>query len=115
VLITPTGIQFLKNQPTSNDVKRLRPIVERYTPLYGPNYQISSLLTWDHKKLIPKLPGLTRTDLYDHMPEAIPKEKTIYVLKHIDSDWPTSTRHADIKKLEQIDELELELFQVNYE
>lgn len=115
LLLTPQGIKALKNQPTSNDVVALRPIVEKYHPLYGPNYQVSSLITWDQQKLLPKLRNMSRLDFFDHLPESQPTEKTIYVLKHVDSDWPTTTRNAAIKKLDQFPDLELELFQVNYE
>lgn len=115
LLLTPQGIKALKNQPTSNDVIALRPVVEKYRPLYGPNYQISSLMTWDQQILIPKLRNMSRTDFYDHLPESLPLTKIIYVLKHIDSEWPITTRNAAIKKLDQFPDLELELFQVTYE
>ena len=115
LLITPAGLSRLKNQPTSNDVKILRPVVEKYSPLYGPNYQISSLISWDQQKLFPKLAGLSRLDFYDHLPESVPTAKIFYVLKHVDSHWPDSTRYAILKKLDQFDDLELELFQVTYE
>lgn len=115
LLLAPAGIKALKNQPTSNDVIQLRPIVEKYHPLYGPTYQISSLLTWDNQTFIPKLANLSRKDFYDHLPESIPTEKTIYVLKHVDTQWPETTKNAAIKRLDHIDDLELELFQVTYE
>lgn len=115
LLLTPAGTKMIKNQPTSTDVVQLRPYVEKYQPLYGPNYQISSLISWDQQKLIPKLAGMSRQDFFDHLPESKPIEKTIYVLKHIDSEWPTTTQNAVIKKLDDIPNLELQLFQVSYE
>ncbi|MBC7465487.1 MAG: glycosyltransferase family 39 protein [Bdellovibrio sp.] len=114
-LMTPGGLKALKNQPTSSDVVVLRGLSDKYQPLYGPTYQISSLLTWDQQKLIPKLQGLSRLDFFDHMPESVPNEKTIYVLKYKDTEWPESTKGADLKQLDQFDDLGLELFRVTYE
>ncbi|MFZ3230176.1 MAG: glycosyltransferase family 39 protein [Pseudobdellovibrio sp.] len=115
LIASPFGISLIKNQPVSTDMIALRPIVQKYQPLYGPNYQISSLLSWDQQKLIPKLANLSRQDFFDHLPESTPNQKTIYVLKHLDSDWPKTTSNAQIKILDRFDNLELELYQVDYE
>lgn len=115
LLVLPFGFDLLKNQPTSKDVIELRPIVNKFAPLYGPTYQISSLLSWDNQKLIPKLSGLSRFDYYDRMPESKPTEKIFYVLKYTDASWPNYLSNYKFTQLERFDKLDLELYKVSYE
>lgn len=111
--------------PASRDVKRnlvnsaqfddIADIVNTYKPLYGPTYQVSSLLTWKTQKNIPKLNGLSRHDFYDSLPESNPSETSFYVLKYDNSDWPEKYEYYKKIKIQSFDNSNIELYQFIYE
>ncbi|OFZ28429.1 MAG: hypothetical protein A2622_04835 [Bdellovibrionales bacterium RIFCSPHIGHO2_01_FULL_40_29] len=115
LLLMPHTRGLLKNQLLSSDVEEMGQIVKKYKPLYGPTYQISSLLTWTNQELIPKLKGFSRKDFFDEIPDSVPTNNTFYVLKEISSGWPESLTGAHFIKRESFDKLDLELYQVTYD
>lgn len=64
-------------------------MVERYKPLYGINYQISSSLWYFSKTPVYKLSGASRFDFFDTLSTEPPKEKIIYVFKESRNEYPT--------------------------
>ncbi|MBC7743072.1 MAG: glycosyltransferase family 39 protein [Bdellovibrionaceae bacterium] len=115
ILFTPLGENILKNQISSKDIEFLEPLVDQYQPLYGPSYQISSLLTWSTGKTVNKLRGLSRHDFYDSLTVSIPTENEFYVLKHKNSIWPEAYVNFKITKIKDLEELNLELFRMTHE
>ncbi len=116
ILLTPMGYSLKHAQMNTNDVADLVPIAEQYQPLYGPTYQISSLLSWTSKTFVPKLDGFSRKDFFNDITESIPKNRSpFYVLKEVSSGWPPYLTKAKIEKLKSFESLELELFRVVYE
>ena len=78
LFMTQTGKALLKNQYTSSDVQILEKVVKDYQPLYGPTYQISSLLSWQGRLIVPKLRGFSRKDFFDDLPISIPTNKKFF-------------------------------------
>ena len=116
ILFTPMGHSIHQPQLNTNDIAVLVPLAEQYQPLYGPNYQISSLLSWQAGKLVPKLVGFSRKDFFNDIDDSIPKfNSTFYVLKETAVGWPDYLVTSQIKKIKSIESLELELYQVTYE
>jgi 4-amino-4-deoxy-L-arabinose transferase-like glycosyltransferase len=105
----------LRNQYRSSQLAELLEVVKKYKPLYGPSYQISSLLSWQSNQFIPKLNGLSRYDFYDTLPESNPTEKEIFVLKHFDSIWPEKYDRYTKTRIESFEKLQIELYQLSYE
>ena len=104
-----------KNLVNISQLTELLAITEKFQPLYGPSYQVSSLLSWKTQKLIPKLHGLSRHDFYDTLPEATPIAKIFYVLKYDNSDWPLKYARYKKIKLQGFDNVGLSLYQFNDE
>ncbi len=115
LLTTTTGKALLSNQYTTNDVQEISALPKKYQPLYGPTYQISSLLSWQSQTLVPKLRGFSRKDFFDDLQISFPTEKKFFVLKELGVGWPSYLNAARYEKLESFDNLSLELYQVSYE
>lgn len=115
ILFSQTGQKILKNQLTTADVDPLVSVAQLYKPLYGPTYQISSLLSWQSQTSVPKLRGFSRKDFYDDLELSIPLERKFYVLKDVGSGWPERLSAAKFVKLDSFDKLGLELYQVTYD
>ncbi len=112
-LCSPFGQEKLLNVPNSTEVKKILPEVLTYEPLFGPSYQISSLIHYLSGKEIKKLPRLGRYDFYDRLQD-IPTLNKFYVLKHSNSWWPDWTekyRKTEIKKFKEYN-LELILLEL---
>lgn len=115
ILLSPAGVKLLKNQLVASDVSALVEVAHLYQPLYGPTYQISSLLSWESKTMVPKLRGFSRKDFYDALEISVPTAKKFYVLKDVGSGWPNFLSSAKFVKLDSFDNLALELYQVTYD
>ena len=63
--------------------------VERFRPLYGINYQISSSLWYFSKIPVYKLNGASRFDFFDTLTHPSISEKTIYVFKELRNEYPS--------------------------
>lgn len=115
ILVSPFSSQ-IKNQLSSSDISVLVPVALKYEPLYGPNYQISSLISWQSKKFVPKMAGFSRKDFFNDLAESIPpKSKTFFVLKDQEVGWPELLSSGRFEKLEVFEQLHLELYKVIYE
>lgn len=112
VFILPQTQVLLKNQINSDQLDELIPIVQRYKPLYGPSYQISSLLTWMTGTEVYKLRGLSRKDLFDSLSQSQPTAKEFYVLKHTNSFWPDDFKYTNITLLQSFEKQQVDLFRV---
>lgn len=107
--------KVLRNQYRSTQIDEILPLVEKYKPLYGSSYQIASLLSWQSNTLIPKLNGLSRYDFFDTLTESKPTQNKIYVLKHLDSIWPTEYARYNKTYIDKFENLKVELFLLQYE
>lgn len=114
-LLLPASKAVRKNMVNSSHLEDLISLVDQYTPLYGPNYQFASLLSWKTQKNIPKLRDLSRHDFYDSLPDSIPQTQVFYVLKYDYSEWPANYEHYKKIKLQNFDNTGLELYQFQYE
>lgn len=112
---TSAGQKTLRNQYRATQMDELVTLVDKYQPLYGSSYQISSLISWRTHQFIPKLNGLSRFDFFDTLPESNPTDRKIFVLKHFDSIWPDRYKKYDKTKLESFDNLQIELYQLSYD
>lgn len=115
VFFTPLQKELLKNQINSHQVRQLQPFFEKYSPIYGPTYQISSLLTWLQKKEIYKLNSLSRIDFFDSLEQSNPKVSTFYTFKRLDAGWPEKYDSYVKTRIETIDQLEIEFYKVSNE
>ncbi len=85
VLLLNVAMPFNKNAKTKyNEVFYYQPLIElrqKYTNLYGGNYQIASYL-WFYSKLPTyKLKDISRRDHYDFLEESKPVSPVFYVVK----------------------------------
>ncbi len=100
------GQEKIRNVPNATEIRRILPDILNYQPLYGPSYQISSLIHYLSGREVKKLPRLGRYDFYDRLQE-IPtpvKGDKFYLLKHANSWWPEWTekyKKTDIKKFKE--------------
>lgn len=62
--------------------------VEKYQPLYGINYQISSSLWYFSKTPVYKLEEASRFDFFDTLAKKRPDEKIFYVFKEETNEYP---------------------------
>lgn len=109
----PTQRQkIFSSQQNTLSISELTENIKTFSPLYGPTYQISSLLSWNLEKTIPKLRGLSRHDFFDTLPESIPNQKEFYVLRDIHSGWPNLGFPYTFEKIKNFPDLELELFRI---
>lgn len=104
-----------KNLVNSSQLEEIYKLTETYKPLYGPSYQVASLISWKTQTLVPKLHLLSRHDFYDSLPESKPVEKTFYVLKNDYSEWPQEYAGYSKIKLQSFDNTGLELYQFKHE
>jgi 4-amino-4-deoxy-L-arabinose transferase-like glycosyltransferase len=113
--LTEQSKKVRKNLINSSQLEEIYKLTETYKPLYGPSYQVASLISWKTQKLVPKLHLLSRHDFYDSLPESKPVEGTFYVLKNDYSEWPPEYSHYKKIKLQSFDNVGLELYQFNHE
>ena len=104
-----------KNLVNVNQLVEILPLIESYRPLFGPSYQVASLLSWKAQKNIPKLNGLSRPDFYDSLPESTPSTTSFFVLKYDISEWPKKYEIYKKIKIQSFDNLQLGLYQFIYE
>lgn len=114
---SPFGQEKIRNVPNAAEIKRILPEILEYQPLYGPSYQISSLIHYLSGREVKKLPRLGRYDFYDRLQEipTSPEVNKFYLLKHANTWWPEWTlkyKKTDIKKFK---EYNLELILLSYE
>lgn len=113
--VLPASERVRKNLINSSQMNELIPLAEKYEPLFGPSYQVSSLLSWQTQRVIPKLNGLSRHDFYDSLPESTPTTATFYALKNDYSSWPQQYDRYKKTRLLVFDKTGLELYQLSYE
>jgi hypothetical protein len=111
----PESAKVRKNLINSAQFDDVIAIMGQYQPLYGPSYQVSSLLTWKTGRSTPKLGELSRHDFYDSLPESTPAAQSFYVLKNDYSDWPEKYKKYRKIKIRSFDNSGLELYQFIYE
>lgn len=105
---SPFGQDKIQNVPNANEVKKILPDIMDYQPLYGPSYQISSLIHYLTGKEVKKMPRLGRYDFYDRLQE-IPTINKFYLLKHSNSWWPEWTEKYNKTNIKKFKEYNLEL------
>jgi 4-amino-4-deoxy-L-arabinose transferase-like glycosyltransferase len=111
-LWTPLGEKKLKGLPNSVLAEKIWSEVSNYSPLYGPTYQMSSLLHLVSGKEILKLNELSRTDFYDSNAFPKPTEKVFYSLKYDISTWPEWITNARIDVIKKFPEYNLGLYRI---
>lgn len=114
-LISPVGQPVKKNLINSTQLTEILPLIETYRPLYGPSYQLASLLSWKAQKNIPKLNGLSRLDFYDSLPDSTPSAASFFVLKYDISDWPKKYDIYKKIRIQSFDNIDLALYQFIHE
>ncbi len=114
-LISSASEKVRKNMSNSAQLEDIYPLIDIYKPLYGPSYQVASLMTWKTQQLVPKLRELSRHDFFDSLPESLPTALTFYVIKYDYSSWPRKYEIFEKRKIQSFDNLGLELYQLKYE
>ncbi|MES2802336.1 MAG: glycosyltransferase family 39 protein [Bdellovibrionota bacterium] len=112
---TDFGQKKVAALPTSLTINELSSELLQYQPLYGPTYQISSLLTLLTDIPVYKLHGLSRYDFFDSLPKSHPTEKLFYVLKYKSSEWPVYYENFSKTKVTEFPKFKLEVFELRYE
>ncbi len=116
LLVSPKADSILSKQLSTTQIRPLVPYAQKYQPLFGPNYQISALLTWESQTFVSKLNGFSRKDFFNELSQSKPDPtKNFFVLKEIAAGWPEYLEKAHFTKIETFENLELELYQVSYE
>lgn len=108
--IMPASHDVKRNLVNSTQIYNLLDVLDKYQPLYGPSYQMASLLSWKSQKSVPKLSGLSRHDFYDSLPESMPTMSSFYVLKYDISAWPENYVHYKKIKLQSFDNTRMALY-----
>lgn len=107
--------------PQSIAAKDLYLKTKGYRPLYGPTYQMSSLLSFVSGENIPKLKEFSRFDFYDQINTAIPTENEFYVLKYNSTNWPEwmtaapNTKGYLISEVHSFDLYQIKLYKIQKE
>lgn len=104
-----------KNLVNSSQLDEIYKLTEIYKPLYGPSYQVASLISWKTQSLVPKLHLLSRHDFYDSLPESTPTSSSFFVLKNDYSEWPNEYSKYKKIKLQSFDNVGLEIYQFKHE
>lgn len=111
LLFMPIGQKKITALPTSLTVTEIYPVIKSYSPLYGPTYQMSSLISLMTDLQVPKLPGLSRYDFYDAVID-FPTTSKFYVLKYESTSWPNQYSSYKKSKLESFEKYKLELYEL---
>lgn len=115
LFFTDLGKQKLEQLPTSLTVNDIWPELQKYKPLYGPTYQMSSLLTMLTDTPVYKLNGLSRYDFFDTLEGSNPKENLFYVLKIDYTSWPEKYEKYSKTKVAEFTKYKLEVFELRHE
>jgi hypothetical protein len=116
-LFTDYGKSKFDKIPNSIAAEKIWNKISSYSPIYGPTYQMSSLLHLISGQEILKLNELSRIDFYDSGIFPRPTEKSFYVLKYDTSAWPEwlENKNPRIQKIESISEYSMALYRIAYE
>ncbi len=116
-LFTDFGKNKFDKIPNSIAADKIWNKISSYSPIYGPTYQMSSLLHLISGQQILKLNELSRFDFYDSGIFPRPVEKTFYALKYDISTWPEwlENKNPEIEKVETISDYNLALYRISYE
>jgi hypothetical protein len=112
---TDFGVKKIEQLPTSLTVSEISPELSKYKPLYGPTYQMSSLLSLLSDTPVYKLYGLSRYDFFDTLTKAKPTEKLFYVLKYDYTAWPGHYDQFNKTKVAEFTKYNLEVFELRHE
>lgn len=121
LLSSDLGQKKLSQTPQSLSANDLYLKTKGYRPLYGPTYQMASLVSFVGQERIVKLPNLSRYDFYDQSRQYLPTEKIFYALKYTVSDWPewltknNSGLTYVISEVRSFDEYQLKLYKIESE
>lgn len=114
--LTPFGINKFNHLPQTIAASEIYQATKEFRPLYGPTYQMSSLMFFVSHENISKLYLMARHDFYDSLEGSFPKENQFYVLKYTYADWPEWMkglyRFYNVKTISKYD---LELYKVTRE
>lgn len=76
------------------EFESLRTAAAEYSPIYARSYQMASQLSFDLKKPIYKLNGMTRRDFFDFLSESVPTGDHFYVMVEKEDGLPIRYREA---------------------
>jgi len=121
-LATAFGQSKLKSLPQSWSAEEIYQQIQPQLatnsnlPLFGPTYQMSSLLSYLTKQEIRKLPGLTRFDFYDDLAKKSSVPQSFLVLKYDTTDWPDWIKEQNrVVELQSLTEYKMKLYRVSHE
>lgn len=114
-IFSDLGQKKLALLPTSLTVNDIAQDIQQYKPLYGPTYQMSSLLSLYTGSTIYKLQGLSRYDFFDSLPQSAPKETHFYVMKYSNTEWPLNYSQYTKVKMTEFPKYKLEVYEFRRE
>lgn len=115
LLFTDFGKNKIAKLPTSLTVREIAPELQKFQPLYGPTFQMSSLLTLLTDMPVYKLNGLSRYDFFDSLARSHPNQASFYVLKYISTPWPIFYENYSKTKVSEFPKYNLEVFEFRHE
>lgn len=74
----------------------LHTLPQKYSPLYGSTYQISSLIWYNSGTPVFKLRHMNRRDFFDSLKGSLPQESTFYVVSQAESALPAWVKDENI-------------------
>lgn len=81
----------------------------QYRPLYASTYQMASWVWYETKNPFFKLKGMSRLDLFDTFPEAVPSEFPIYIAMKRYTSMPDWIEQDSQFKVSEVASLENDL------
>jgi 4-amino-4-deoxy-L-arabinose transferase-like glycosyltransferase len=117
LIMSPVSTEKLVNIPQSYSAREIYNLTKAYRPLFGPTYQLSSLMHAISNEPIYKLDGLSRLDFYDYLKSSLPSDDmtNFYVLKYVQTTWPEWVDDYKIEKVLDLPKYQLELYELSYE
>lgn len=115
--LSSSGEKKFTRFPQSHAAQEIYDLTKDFRPLFGPTYQMASLMHVISNEPIFKLADLSRHDFYDSLKASKPpiNIKKFYVLKYVETDWPGWTGSYRRVKAMSIEKYDLELYELAYE
>lgn len=98
--------------PTSKAIEIFYDDIKNISPVYGPTYQLSSLIQLMKNKDVYKLRDLSRFDFYDTVNQSLPNAEKFYVLKYDLTEWPQYITKFKIRIIKEYPDLKMKLYEI---
>lgn len=97
----PLPERYLKTREF-REFDRILPIVDQYQPLFVRRFQMAAKLSYELKKPVFKLYGMSRTDYYDFLPQSVPSTPKYFVAVRKGEHLPMWAQHKGHQIVQRI-------------